>query len=191
MNETQTTAYALNELAGREREIFESELAADQRLQEELQSASRVADALAQVMTEPAEGLDPRARENLLRAIAENQKSFHQRRKIIRFAVPVSLSAAASIAVLLWVTGGKTPQTPAVAAASVTGAGDHPDIAASQGITIPMSADAKTAKLMHAIGMPTPGQPEVRQRSLLTSENIPLWGAGFQGGAAGSEPLSP
>ena len=41
------TAYALNELQGDEREKFESDLASDQDLQRELESASRVADGLA------------------------------------------------------------------------------------------------------------------------------------------------
>ena len=47
MKETQMTAYALNELQGDEREKFESDLASDQDLQRELESASRVADGLA------------------------------------------------------------------------------------------------------------------------------------------------
>ena len=117
MKETQMTAYALNELQGDEREKFESDLASDQDLQRELESASRVADGLAQVMSERGEGLEPQARAKLLRAIVENQEAFRQRRKIVRFAVPVSLAAAASIAVLLWVSGGTTTQGPAVAAA--------------------------------------------------------------------------
>lgn len=117
MKDTRITAYALNELRGDERDKFESDLAGDAGLQGELASASRVADGLAQVMSEPGEGLEPRAREQLLRAIAENQQAFRQRRKMARFAVPVSLAAAASIAVLLWVSGGKTAQAPAVPAA--------------------------------------------------------------------------
>lgn len=121
MNKTNTTAYALNELHGKERDAFESDLAADTDLQSELQSTSRVADALEQIMVEPQEGLEPRARERLLRDIAENQRIFHRRRKIVRFAVPVSLAAAASIAVLLMVTGGKTKQEPAMAAAAEGG----------------------------------------------------------------------
>ena len=56
MKETQMTAYALNELQGDEREKFESDLASDQDLQRELESASRVADGLAQVMSERGEG---------------------------------------------------------------------------------------------------------------------------------------
>jgi anti-sigma factor RsiW len=121
MNKTNTTSYALNELHGSERDAFERDLAADAELQSELQATSRVADALEQIMVEPHEGLEPQAREHLLRAIAENQRIFHQRRKIVRFAVPVSLAAAASIAVLLLVTGGKTTQEPAMAAAAAGG----------------------------------------------------------------------
>ena len=116
MNEIHITDYALNELQGAEREKFESDLAADQRLQNKLHASSRVADGLAQIMSAPGEGLEPQAREKLLRAITQNQRALRQRRKIIRFAVPVSLAAAASIAVLLLVAGGKTTQGPAVAA---------------------------------------------------------------------------
>ena len=47
-----------------------------------------------------------------------SSRSWSNRRKIVRFAVPVSLAAAASIAVLLMVTGGKTTQEPAMAAAA-------------------------------------------------------------------------
>jgi anti-sigma factor RsiW len=121
MNKTNTTAYALNELQGSERDAFESDLAANADLQRELQATSRVADALEQIMVEPHEGLEPQAREHLLRAIAENQRIFQQRRTIGRFAVPVSLAAAASIAVLLLVTGGKTTQEPAMAAVATAG----------------------------------------------------------------------
>jgi len=121
MNETRITDYALNELQGKVREAFEFDLAADQHLQNELDASSRVADGLAQIMSEPGEGLEPMARERLLRAIAENQQALRQRQKMVRFAVPVSLAAAASIAVLLLVVGGKTTQETAVAAAGVPG----------------------------------------------------------------------
>jgi hypothetical protein len=125
MNEKRITDYALNELQGDEREKFESDLASDQDLQRALESASRVADGLAVVMSEPGEGLVPQAREKLLRAIARNQEALRQRRKIVRFAVPVSLAAAASIAVLFLVAGGKTTQGPAVAAADGALNGDR------------------------------------------------------------------
>ena len=124
MNETRITDYAMNELQGEEREKFEADLAADPRLQADLHAASRVADGLAQVMSEPGEGLEPRAREKLLRAIAENQQALRQRRKIVPFALPISLAAAASIAVLLLVTGGETTPEPAVAAADGGGSTD-------------------------------------------------------------------
>jgi hypothetical protein len=117
MKETQITAYALNELQGNERNEFESALAADQKLQGELASASRVADGLAQAMSEPGEGLEPQAREKLLRAIVANQEALRAQRKGVRFAIPISLAAAASIAALLWVTGGMTTHEPAMTAA--------------------------------------------------------------------------
>jgi anti-sigma factor RsiW len=121
MNDARITDYALNELQAEEREKFESDLAADQSLQTELHASSRVADGLAQIMSEPGEGLEPQARAKLLRAIAENQEAFRKRRKIARFALPVSLAAAASIAVLLWVTGGTTTQQPPEVAAANRG----------------------------------------------------------------------
>ena len=139
MNETHITDYALNELQGAEREKFESDLAADQRLQNKLHASSRVADGLAQIMSAPGEGLEPQAREKLLRAITQNQRALRQRRKIIRFAVPVSLAAAASIAVLLLVAGGKTTQGPAVAAADRAVSGNR-----SGGFTAQISAKETT-----------------------------------------------
>ena len=130
------TAYALNELQGHERDQFESDLAADELLQRELASASRVADGLAQVMTEPREGLEPRAREKLLRAIAANQEALRTQRKVVRWAMPISLAAAASIAVLLWVTGGMTTQGPAVAAADgAEDPGAAPEAGVSRGLS--------------------------------------------------------
>lgn len=124
MNDPRITAYALDELHGTDREQFEAELASGQNLQNELLAACKVTDALDQVSDPPREGLEPQARARLLREISANQENFRARRKIIRFAVPVSLAAAASIAVLLLVSGGTTTQNPAVAAARVPEGGD-------------------------------------------------------------------
>lgn len=167
MNDPRITAYALNELQGVERDKFESDLATNPHLQRDLLSACELTDALGEVTEEPSEGLDPQARECLLREVIANQQAFRARRKIIRFAVPVSLAAAASIAVLLLVSGGTTTNKPAVAAASA------PEGA---GVTVAKSFDAKAIDIMQAVGMPTPVQPEMRQRSLITSEEIALWG---------------
>ena len=117
MNDPRITAYALNDLQGSEREKFEADLATDPHLQRDLLAACELTDALGEVTEEPREGLEPRARERLLREIVSNQEAFRARRKIIRFAVPASLAAAASIALLLLVSGGITTQKPAVAAA--------------------------------------------------------------------------
>jgi hypothetical protein len=130
MNNARITAYALNELHGAEREKFETDLARDPGIQSGLQEESEIVGALGQVMTEPTVGLEQGAREHLLRAMAVNQEAFRARRKIVRFTVPISLAAAASIAVLLWVAGGTISQRPAVAAAE--GAGDK--TAAPEGI---------------------------------------------------------
>lgn len=168
MNDPRITAYALNELQGAEREKFEADLAGEQNLQRDLLAACEITDALGEVTDEPSEGLDPRARERLLREIVSNQEAFRARRKTIRFAVPVSLAAAASIALLLLVSGGTATRKPAVAAASGQDA--------ATGVTVAKSLDAKAIDLMRAVGMPTPVQPEMRQRSLITSEEIALWG---------------
>jgi len=117
MNDPRITAYALNELQGAERETFEADLATNPHLQRDLLSACELTDALGEVTEEPREGLDPQARAFLLREAIANQQAFRVRRKIIRFAVPASLAAAASIALLLLVSGGITTQKPAVAAA--------------------------------------------------------------------------
>ena len=179
MNDPRITAYALNELQGAEREKFEADLAGTQHLQRDLLAACEMTDALGEVAEEPGEGLEPQARARLLREIIANQEAFRARRKIIRFAVPASLAAAAAIALLLLVSGGTTTQKPAVAAARAPGA------------AIAKSMDARAIDLIHAVGMPTPGQPEVRQRSLLSSEEIPLWGGGPQGLPGTSTPIAP
>ena len=56
MKEIEITAYALNELQKEDRDNFETGLAGDAELQRELHSVTRVADALEQIMAEPAEG---------------------------------------------------------------------------------------------------------------------------------------
>ena len=122
MNDPRITAYALNELQGAEREKFEVDLAGEQHLQRALLAACEVTDALGELTQEPNEGLDPQARARLLREIIANQQAFRARRKIIRFAVPASLAAAASIALLLLVSGGTSTQNTAVAAARAPGA---------------------------------------------------------------------
>ena len=186
MKETQITAYALNELQGGERDKFESDLASDQDLQRALESASRVADGLAQVMSEPGEGLEPRAREKLLRAIAENQEAFRKRRKIARFAVPVSLAAAASIAVLLWVAGGMTGRGPAVAAADGGGNNsaktavpisrhDSGEDERFSVRTIHLSEGARAAQQMREQGGLSLTSPVVRTKRLLWNEGLPMW----------------
>ena len=190
MKDTRTTAYALNELQGNEREKFESDLAADRNLQHELSSASRVADGLAQVMGEPVEGLEPRAREKLLRAMAANQEAWRAQRKAVRWAMPVSMAAAASIAVLLWITGGMTPQGPAMTAAGgersgsgglAAEAGPGGEIGSfrttdAAGRTIHLSESARAAREMRAQGSLSLTSPAVRTKSPLWNNDLPMWG---------------
>lgn len=200
MNDPRTTAYALNQLQGTEREKFESDLANDPLLQRDLLAACEITDALGEVAEEPGEGLEPQAREKLLRAIAANQEAFRARRKIVRFAIPVSLAAAASIAVLLWVSGGTATQEHPVAAARVPeaaglarGAGTaapeavftfNGDGQLSQsrlnpaGRIIALSANGKAAKEFRAQMMLTSNLNgvQVSKRSLLSDEKIQLLG---------------
>ena len=196
MKETQVTAYALNELQGDERDEFESDLAADQKLQGELASASLMADGLAQVMSEPGEGLDPHAREKLLRAIAANQEALRAQRKVVRFAIPISLAAAASIAVLLWVTGGMTTHQPAMTAAErgsnhglssgfTAGISAKNDVVASSGDgqlgsvgrTINKSESARLAQEFREDANLSLTSPAVRMKPLIWGDDLIRWGS--------------
>jgi anti-sigma factor RsiW len=196
MKETQITAYALNELQGDERDEFESDLAADQKLQGELASASRVADGLAQAMSEPGEGLEPQAREKLLRSIAANQEALRAQRKVVRFAIPISLAAAASIAVLLWVTGGMTTHQPAMTAAErgsnhglssgfTAGISAKNDVVASSGDgqlgsvgrTINKSESARLAQEFREDANLSLTSPAVRMKPLIWGDDLIRWGS--------------
>ena len=183
MKEIEITAYALNELQKEDRDNFETGLAGDADLQSELHSVTRVADALEQIMVEPAEGLEAGAREPLLRTMTANQEAFRARRKIVRFAVPVSLAAAASIAVLLWVAGGTIPQGSAVAAAdgaeqsSVSKAPLAPEVQGirasySSGRTISMSESARVAQELRADAGLSLTSPTVRMKALIWDDDL-------------------
>jgi anti-sigma factor RsiW len=196
MKETQITAYALNELQGNERDDFESDLAADQKLQSELASASRVADGLAQAMNKPGQGLEPHAREKLLRAIAANQEALRAQRKVVRFAIPISLAAAASIAVLLWVTGGMTTHQPAMTAAErgsnhglssrfTAGISAKNDVVVSRGDgqlgsvgrTINKSESARLAQGLREDANLSLTSPAVRMKPLIWGDDLIRWGS--------------
>jgi len=183
MKEIEITAYALNELQKEDRDNFETGLAGDADLQSELHSVTRVADALEQIMAEPAEGLEAGAREQLLRTMTANQEAFRARRKIVRFAVPVSLAAAASIAVLLWVAGGTTPQGSAVAAADgaeqpiASKAPLAPEVQGirasySSGRTISMSESARVAQELRADAGLSLTSPTVRMKPLIWDDDL-------------------
>lgn len=161
MNDPRITAYALNELPGVEREKFEADLAADAQVQSDLQKANDVVGALGQVLTEPAEGLEPGARQRLLRDIAANQEAFRARRKIVRWAVPVSLAAASSIAILLAVGG-------------------WAERARSGPRTISLSDSAKASYEMRLQGEASPTPPAVRERFLLWDERLERLGSSSQ-----------
>lgn len=99
MSDTRVTDYALGELTGSARENFERELARSDSLQAELN------DIIAMVsefdcLPKSAEGLDPKERLNLLHACAENQAALRRKKILIRWATPLGLAAAASVAFL-------------------------------------------------------------------------------------------
>lgn len=112
-----------------------------------------------------------------------NQEAFRARRKIVRFAVPVSLAAAASIAVLLWVAGGTTPQGSAVAAADgleqpiVSKAPLAPEVQGiwasySSGRTISMSESARVAQELRADAGLSLTSPTVRMKPLIWDDDL-------------------
>ena len=189
MKETQITAYALNELQGNERDEFESDLAADQKLQSELASASRVADGLAQAMNEPGQGLEPHAREKLLRAIAANQEALRAQRKVVRFAIPISLAAAASIAVLLWVTGGMTAaergSNHGLSSRFTAGISAKNDVVVSRGDgqlgsvgrTVNKSESARLAQELREDANLSLTSPAVRMKPLIWGDDLIRWGS--------------
>jgi len=189
MKETQITAYALNELQGNERDEFESDLAADQKLQSELASASRVADGLAQAMNEPGQGLEPPAREKLLRAIAANQEALRAQRKVVRFAIPISLAAAASIAVLLWVTGGMTAaergSNHGLSSRFTAGISAKNDVVVSRGDgqlgsvgrTVNKSESARLAQELREDANLSLTSPAVRMKPLIWGDDLIRWGS--------------
>lgn len=107
MNDPRITSYALGELEGQAREDFERELAASDDLQKQLNETINLAEALG-ALPMPTEQLEPETRSALLDECAKNQA---RRRKsnILRFAVPISLAAAASLVALAVVTRIETP----------------------------------------------------------------------------------
>ncbi len=187
MNNARITAYALNELHGAEREKFETDLARDPGIQSGLQEESEIVGALGQVMTEPTVGLEQGAREHLLRAMAANQEAFRARRKVVRFTIPISLAAAASIAVLLWVAGGTISQRPAVAAADGVGAKTaaksatfHVDgirTSYTAGRTISMSESARVAQELREDAGLSLTSPAVRMKPLIWDDDLSRWGS--------------
>ena len=99
MNDPRITAYALGELTGKERDNFERELADSDALQSELNNIVSMANELGG-LPRPNEGLNTEDRIALLRACHENQAEFQRNKKILRWFIPVSLAAAASVAFL-------------------------------------------------------------------------------------------
>ena len=99
MSDTRFTDYALGELTGSAREKFERELAKSDSLQAELNDIIAMASELDR-LPKSAEGLDPKARIDLLHACARNQAELQRNKKLLRWFIPLGLAAAASVTFL-------------------------------------------------------------------------------------------
>ena len=108
MSDTRFTDYALGELTGSAREKFERELAKSDSLQAELNDIITMASKFDR-MPKSAEGLDPKARIDLLHACEENQAAFRRKKTLIRWAAPLGLAAAASLIFLPYLTRPAAP----------------------------------------------------------------------------------
>jgi len=120
MNDPRITSYALGELAGRERDEFERELAASEDLQRELKETIPVADALRNLPV-PTDTLVDEKRSALRRACAENVAATRRKARIMKFvtntgALAASLTVIAGITTLILFTVGNMEKGgPAVA----------------------------------------------------------------------------
>lgn len=99
MRDTRLTDYALGELTGSAREKFERELAKSDSLQAELNDIIAISTQFDR-LPKSAEGLDPKARIDLLHACARNQAELQRNKKLLRWFIPLGLAAAASVTFL-------------------------------------------------------------------------------------------
>lgn len=97
MNDPRITSYALGELAGREREEFESELARSESLQQSLAETIQIIDGIGNLPV-PEETLTKENRTALRRECAANIGTFRRKANIVRF---VSNTAALAAVVTL------------------------------------------------------------------------------------------
>lgn len=102
MNDPRITSYTLGELAGRERDEFERDLAASEELQRELTETIPVADALRRLPT-PTDMLGDERRFTLRRACAENVASTRRKARIVKFVTNTG-ALAASLTVIVGIS---------------------------------------------------------------------------------------
>ena len=100
MNNPDCIDYALGELHGERRDAFERALASSTALQQELKETIALIGTLQQV-SQSSEGLEDAQRERLLAACRNNITARKQRSTIIRFVIPLSLAALATIALVI------------------------------------------------------------------------------------------
>ena len=100
MNDPRITSYALGELAGRERDDFERELAASEDLQRELNEIIRLVESLDNLPM-PTETLTDESRDALRSECAANQLVRKRRKQIVRGLVAGGALAAAACLLLL------------------------------------------------------------------------------------------
>ena len=97
-HDPRTTAYATGELEGREREAFEVELAASDRLHREVQSMSSLAKQLA-LAAKPTERFTADERARLLTKCADTRRSRSVAKKSLKVVLWTTIGIAACLAV--------------------------------------------------------------------------------------------
>ena len=100
MNDPRITSYALGELAGRERDDFERELAASEDLQRELNEIIHLVESLDNLPM-PTETLTEESRDALRNECAANQLLRQRKTRIVRGLVAGGVLAAAACLLLL------------------------------------------------------------------------------------------
>ena len=100
MNDPRITSYALGELAGRERDDFERELAASEDLQRELNEIIHLVESLDNLPM-PTETLTEEARATLRNQCAANQLLRQRKTRIVRGLIAGGALAAAACLLLL------------------------------------------------------------------------------------------
>ena len=97
MNDPRITAYALGELAGREREEFERDLAGSETLQRDLAETISLADAIGN-MPAATDTLTDESRAILRRECGKNLAESRRKAQIMKFVRNTTALAASALA---------------------------------------------------------------------------------------------